>query len=131
MLARSAENGLFTAQFRSPIHSRGSALLVLPAWRVVRLLSEDIVRGDVDEQSSHLLHHGSHVARCHGIESLGQCGRLRVTLSPIHVGEGRTVHNDLHPLLPHEGAQGFQVGDVEVGGGQSLHLVHVRKDITI
>ena len=115
MLATHAGDGLLAMELGQPVDARGRAGLLFAAGGVVWVAAEDVVRADVDQQAAGLFHRNGEVLRSLGVEELRQFGAL---FGGVHVGEGCAVDDGVDVLLAHQGADGFQVGDVEPARGR-------------
>ena len=104
------ENGLFAAELGRTINARGRTFLVLAAGRVVGIATENVVRGDVDEITSHFLHRDGQVS--HGVV-VNQFAPLGVRLCTIYVGVGRAVDDDINLVRFYLFANVIEIRDVE------------------
>ena len=128
VLALCGKDALFAVLLGLAVHSRGCALLVFTARGVVCLGAEDIVGGDVYEQSVDGFHCQGEVLGCEGIELVCQGGKCGVCFASVHIGPCGTVHYGLYTMELHHLHDGLAVGDVQKDGFLSLHLVHVGED---
>ena len=128
VLAPGGKDALLALLLGAAVDAGGCALLVFAAGGVVGFGAEDVVGGDVYEQSSHGLHGKGEVLGSIGIEALCQGGKYRICFAGIHIGPCGTVHYGIDALFLHHVHDGLSVGDVQEDGFLSLHLVDVGED---
>lgn len=125
-----SENLLLAMELGRTIHAGRCALAVGTAGGVVRLFAKDIIGGNLHQPAAHFLHGtGQILGRC-GVELLYKSLLGRV-FGAIDIGPGGTVDDGLDVVSLDHGANGFQVGDVEVGGVEPFNLIDIGEEVVI
>ena len=117
--AARGHDGAFARKFRAAVRPQRRRRHILRIGRMGRTV-EDVVRRDMEQCRTRLLGCSCEIARSLVVQQVGP--RL-VLLGLLHVGIGRTVHDNVDPLFPDRTQDRPGIGDVQ--------LRDVRTDIVV
>lgn len=111
IVAAAADDSLFAMQLGLAVNAGGVGCLFFPARGVVPGSAEDVVGGDMYEQTIVPADGYGQVLYGLGVEQFGQ---FSVVFGLVYIGIGGTVDDDFHVIVGYHLLYGGSIGDVEL-----------------